>query len=387
VTREPSIHPGPQVQTEIIDSWAGFSRLHEQWNSVLRRSAADSVFLTWEWIEAWRQAAGSGVTPVIALARHEGELVGIAPFYLSQLRLARVTEFSVLRILADYPTGAEYPDWILVREHTAEAGRALAQSLASLESWDCAWLAGASRVTGAVSRMTSACQTTDMVCRTRPRTLSAVKLPPTFDEYQRALSRNSRSSLHRQKNRLLEAGTIGFDYCRREEDIPRYLDALVQLNTRRWHAAGSPGTFVRKPLEERFYRTFAPAAFRLGWLGLFGLTLNGEMSAVQVGYFYGSTFFQLQEGFSPEAPAGIGNHLRARVIEHCIERGIRVYDFLGEFSEHKRRWLSERYEGDDIFILRDPRSLKGRLLAISGRWPTGRILRPVHDLRPGPEDD
>ena len=369
------------MHTEIIESWPGFSSLKEEWNGALTRSAGNSIFLTWEWIDAWRRSGGSRMNPVIAVARTgDGQIVGIAPFYRARLRLAGLLPLRVLRILADYPTGAEYPDWILVREREVEARQALAVALARVERWDCAWMAGTASDTGAVSRVVAACQDGGMTCRTRPRVLSAVPLPGSASGFRAALSRNTRSTLQRQKNRLREAGTVEFMRCDREEDVPRYLDALVQLNTSRWQAEGLAGTFVRKPLEERFYRTFAPEALRQGWLGLFALTVNGALCAVQVGYFYGDTFFQLQEGFAPAAPAGIGNYLRARVIEHCIERGVHTYDFLGEFSEHKRRWLSERRAGADIFILRDRTSVRGRILSLFKTWPTGRVLRPVHVL-------
>jgi len=87
---------------------------------------------------------------------------------------------------------------------------------------------------------------------------------------------------------------------------------------------------------------------------------QGEFKAVQLGYVYRNAFHQMQEGFDPEYVRGAGNVLRAKVIEECIAEGIGVYDFLGEMTEHKRRWRAKERMGHDLFI--GNRNLRNRLL-------------------------
>ena len=162
----------------------------------------------------------------------------------------------------------------------------------------------------------------------------------------------------------------------RAEDLPAYLEALFELNHRRWSKEGMVGTFRRKPLERAFYTRFAKVALANGWLRLFALRLGDEIKAIQYGYAYNGTFFQMQEGFDPEAPAGIGNVLRAHVIDACVLEGIHTYDFLGEHTEHKRRWLARERSGQDLFVTHSaPLSTTLRTLRV---WPTGRYLRPVN---------
>ena len=146
-----------------------------------------------------------------------------------------------------------------------------------------------------------------------------------------------------------------------------------QATNLRLNIVKAVGTFVRKPLERRFYETFAPRALERGWLRLFAIRARERFLAVQVGYAYRSSFLQLQEGFDPEAPSGIGNVLRARVIERCIEEGLTTYDFLGDHTEHKRRWSAQARDGFDLLIWRP--TLKNRLATSLPLWPTGRYLR------------
>ena len=34
-------------------NWGELEPLRESWNATLQRSASDTVFLTWQWCEAW----------------------------------------------------------------------------------------------------------------------------------------------------------------------------------------------------------------------------------------------------------------------------------------------------------------------------------------------
>jgi CelD/BcsL family acetyltransferase involved in cellulose biosynthesis len=71
----------------------------------------------------------------------------------------------------------------------------------------------------------------------------------------------------------------------------------------------------------------------------------------------------------------VGNVLRAKVVEQCIAEGVKSLDFLGEMTEHKRRWRATVRVGHDVFFGRP--GLKMRLLFTAQMWPTGRYLRPV----------
>lgn len=115
-------------------------------------------------------------------------------------------------------------------------------------------------------------------------------------------------------------------------------------------------------------------ALSKGWLGLYGLTSENGFKAIQLGYFYEGTFYGIQEGFDPEYVKGVGNVLRGKVIEDCINQGVECYDFLGEVSEHKKRWEVVERNGHHVFI--GSRKLKNMLLFACGIWPTGRFFTP-----------
>ena len=368
------------MKHQILDNWAAVNALAPEWNALLERSRANTIFLTWEWIAAWRETAGRDAQPfVVALRDDDGALVGLAPFYRTTLSLMGVMPFSALRILGDYPTGAEYGDWIVRTDREPEATAALSQALAGAgRAWDCIWMPKVSGWTGASDALAKACRDGRLLWRSRPKGFGYTPLPATAEAYRKSLSANKRQQLRAETKRVSARENIRFVRCRTQEELPRFLDALFDLHYKRRSLLGDEGSFRRKPEEADFYRRFMPVALDRNWLWLYGIEDGGQLKAVQLGYVYDGVFNQMQEGFDPEFVKGAGNVLRAHVIDECIAAGVRGVDFLANMTEHKRRWLAEPRVGADLFIA-SPK-LKNRLLIAGPIWPKGQQLRPVRGV-------
>jgi CelD/BcsL family acetyltransferase involved in cellulose biosynthesis len=136
---------------------------------------------------------------------------------------------------------------------------------------------------------------------------------------------------------------------------------------------------------KRFYESFAPIALQKGWLRLHALKVDGTFKAAQYGYVYNNTYYILQEGFDPNSFGGIGNILRNLVLKECINEGLKEYDFLGEFTNHKRFWNAKPRDGYDLFIGR--KSTKNKLLFWKNIWPTGRYIREGRPANEGYSHD
>jgi CelD/BcsL family acetyltransferase involved in cellulose biosynthesis len=80
-----------------------------------------------------------------------------------------------------------------------------------------------------------------------------------------------------------------------------------------------------------------------GWLELWALELDGEIAAVQFGFRYRDTVFQLQEGYDHNrASDRPGYVLRGEVLRQLISEKVRTYDFLGGEDPHKSRWGAQQ---------------------------------------------
>ncbi len=367
--------PTRHMTATVITTREELATYAREWNALLRESRADTVFLTWEWISAWLNAVyPDGPLLTILVRDREGRLLGIAPFYRSKLRLLGVMKYRCLRLMGDVHCGAEYMD-VIVREGFEEPVMTaiLDCALAHRNEWDCIYIRNAASWTGGLDRVTSALKGSLSHLHTRRRVFSAIELPETHESYLRSLSRKHRSNIKRQEKLLSENHRVKVLCCSGEQELPKFLDTFFALHRERWRDVGQMGSFARKPPMERFYRQFATEALREGWLRILALEVDGVIQAMQYGYVYDSTFYSLQEGYAPNGMKGLGNVLRNEVIARCIKEKLRVYDFMGGSTDHKRHWGAEERWGADLFS--GKRSLKNQLLFWKEIWPTGRYIR------------
>ncbi len=362
------------MKTEIIRDWQRFGALEREWNALLARSRADIIFLRWEWLQAWRKVQGDSIRPFVVVVRDRSDnLLGIAPFYKTSYALVRTVPYRALRLMGDFPTGAECLDWIVSSDREGEvAGRIAATLDAADDEWDFIWMPYVPVWSGARDRIRDAVRAVGFPFSERDVLFAALQLPESFDDLIGSLGSSHRYNTKRDLKRTFGDPATRFTRCVDADGLPRFLDSLLELHTMRWEREGQPGTFRKKPNETRFYRTFAPEAQRRGWLRLYGIEMSGVLKAVQYGYVYNGAFLQIQEGFDHESGRGLGNILRFKVIEDLIREGIRTYDFLGGMSDHKKRWHAAERVGRDLMI--GSRKLKSRILFAKKIWPTGRYL-------------
>lgn len=369
------------MHTELITNWDRFYTLEGEWDDLLERSRANTIFQTWEWVQAWLKTGGQKRNPYILVVRDfGGALLGVAPYQVVEYQFLKLIPYRVLCFIADHPaTGSEYPDWIMDSLREEAVSQAIAKGLSEFQDdWDLIWMPNVRTWDGSEGYIRGAVRLVNFYCNSRRTDFSAFELPSDVDAYMAMLSRNQRSQLRRNVKRVMASGQMIVERCQDQSQLGKYLSTLYMLHLRRWEAKGSPGFVKRHPRQKDFYDQFAPIALKNGWLRIYVLKVDGIAKATQIGYVYQDTYFQLQEGFDPDFVSGIGNVLRMKVIEDCIAEGVREYDFLGGHSEHKRRWGAKKRFGCDLLL--GNRAIKNRLILKGKVWPTGRFLR-VHECK------
>src|SRR5260370_22871563 len=119
----------PVLAEEKIGHVSAFGALREGWGDLLQASAADSLFLTWEWLHTWwKHLAGDRELSILA-ARCDGELVAVAPLCVRPRSLRGLRPLPVSEILGSGAAGSDYLDFIVRRGWEAEAHGAFAANL------------------------------------------------------------------------------------------------------------------------------------------------------------------------------------------------------------------------------------------------------------------
>ena len=349
--------------------------LLSEWPALLKSSPVNSVFLTYDWIISWLDSREQRKPQLLTIAVRDsdGRLAGIAPFYKTQFRLLGALPIKALQVLGDVDSGAEYGNIITRSNSSPIVCDQICEALGQCKNeWDIIYFGNVASWRSENDKVIQMLAAGPFAHRSRPRSFAACCLAQSYDAYMKSLSRNMRSQIKRKTKNFLAEHPIEFEEVETADVLRDAMAILFSLHEARWQVKQESGSFNRNPVLKRFYEIFLPRALNNGWLRIFSLRSTDSTIAVQYGLSYEGVFSQVQEGFNPVKHSGAGNVLRNHVIQQLIEEGHAEYDFLGGFTEHKRRWGARERIGSDYIVTNN--SAMGRLLRFFPVWPTGRYM-------------
>src|SRR2546425_7804120 len=103
--------------------------MRQEWNDLLAESAADCLFLTWEWLSTWWRHLSGDRKLYITAVRSRGRLVALAPLVVRPPGISSVLPFPALEFMGTGSVGSDYLDVIVRRGHEERALKDLVERL------------------------------------------------------------------------------------------------------------------------------------------------------------------------------------------------------------------------------------------------------------------
>lgn len=334
------------------------------WNDLLASSAADTIFLTPEWMRAWHDAYGASRQGTVVLAYRNRALSGLFPLQVVRERYRGALPIRALRLLGDGTYDSDYLDFILPRGEESETLAAFAawmEESPAAPRFDIARWNEMPAEAPSYRFLRQQAERRGTFLEEERVGCVFLRLPTTWDEYLAMLKPRMRTKVRSLRRELEAKHRVALSSCATEAEIDPRLDSLFRLHALRWERRGQSGVFHRAE-KRAFYRSLARALLPLGRLRFDTLEVDGQPVAHQFCVGYKGTVYLLQEGYHPEwEERGVGNVLRSMVLQQLIQEGCRTYDFLGGVSQHKLSWGGEVKESARL-ALRGP-GMRGALLA------------------------
>ena len=360
-------------QMDWIESPAELRTLRTEWTDLLRDSASDVPFLTWEWLEAWCTHLRGPASLKVVAVRSRGTLVAIAPFTLNPHAMPW---FSRLEFLGTGAAGSDYLDLIVRTGHHHQVLPALAALLTKermtvrLDRLRTNALAVqlAERL-GSQGWVTST--TEDGVCPVIP--LAGL----TWDSYLATLGSAHRANVRRRVREALQQFQARFEPVTCDADRRSALTALASFHERRFHKKGGSTAFLT-PALKAFHDHATRSALERGWLRMYVLRFGDDVAAVMYGFLYDRRFYFYQHGFDERyARNSVGLVLMALTIRAAIDERAEAFDLLWGAEAYKSRWTHDALALRRIDLF--PAHAAGRIhrRAIEARRSIGRIARLV----------
>jgi len=342
------------VKTQVYTDAAGFAALREEWNPLLRNSASDTIFLTWEWQSTWWKHLGEGELYLLAMRADEGRLIGIAPLRLTTAEnLASDDGLNDLSIVGCRDV-SDYLDLIAARGQEERVYGALLDWLESDEAptWDLADLCNIPAASPTHSLLVEMAAARGYKVQTEVEDICPVIfLPSTWDEYLNSLDGKQRREIRRKIRRAEGSGQINWYVVNEEHDLAAEMDAFIELHQK---SHVEKDEFMDAQMKG-FFHAAAQVSHKAGWLQLAFIEINGEKAAAMLNFDYRDSIQVYNSGYDPQKYAQLspGIVLLSYCIQWAIELGRTKFDFLRGDEEYKYRFGAQPTEVYRLLIERN----------------------------------
>lgn len=331
------------------------------WDDVLQRSVDNHVFLTWEWLSTWWRFYGDKRRFLLVTVNDDNKILAAAPLMFSTYRLYGL-ELRKIEFIAT--PASDYHSFLLTEKKPEHAKMMIEHADRVAPEWGCIELqeipedSETARVLRSISKERPSLE--ERIQNLCPRIL----LPSVFEGYLRRLGSSWRRNMRRWERKVSRDYKMDFKIHNDIDTVNDAMKTIFDLHQRRWQSENESGAFSEQRFRS-FHLNVARSFAERGWLALNFLTLNDEPVAAGYAFKYRQKLFCYLSGFDPQFSEYHVGHLRhIHLIKHCIEQGLKEYDFLRGVESYKFRWNSSIKKNLEV------RAIKRKIVPILYDWIT-----------------
>lgn len=321
------------MQTQILTDPNCFYSLEKEWLELLSRSAINQVFLTPQFLRSWWETLGSDGLRVITVRDESENLIGIAPFFLSENENGnRQLQF------VGCTTVSDYADIVVDRQKSAEVYAHIFGVLQNeVNDWQAISLISVPQNSPTLLHFSEFAQKNGWQFEQKQQDVCPViGLPKTWDEYLVNIGKKQRHEIKRKSEKLALAIDAQFVLIENPDKIAAAIDDFIRLHQ---HSSVDKKNFWDEK-HVHFFQKLAKEVSQNNWLKLYFLEIENTRVAAMLIFDYDNQFFLYNSGFDADQyrQLSVGNVLTAHTIKEAIQLGKVRYDFLRGDEEYKYRF-------------------------------------------------
>lgn len=322
------------IQIKKITKQAEFAELEKEWGELLKSAESQSVFLTWEWNYSWWEAFGEKYELFVIAIFDDKELIGIAPLYKE-----RSFFFKRLRFISDQNNISRELGFVLKKDREEEILKKIKDFLEKEKSWDMLYWFGAIDSLHAFQFWHDLFDDKKIFLRQIKGKYSGVELDD-WDKYITTLRPRQRSKVRSLLKKYVEAEEreeLEFVVTREKADLENQFLSFIDLHQKRWNKKNKPGMFGEAGYTQ-FMKNVSSRLLANDELFFCHLKYQRRYIAHQLCVQKNNVVHLINEAYDEEFKSfSAGNMLRTVAFKYLCEQGV-VYDFLNNYSFHKKSW-------------------------------------------------
>jgi len=313
------------IEQQIVTDRHALLALEEDWTALARTNASLTPFQTPAWLTTWWRHFANGDLHVLTY-RDGQRLLAVVPCFLHV--------WNGRRQLTLIGSGiSDYLDPLFQQDATEAVISRLAEHLCRCADWDvCDW-----QDLSCGTPVRQLAHHSSLTLRaSEDQVISAIDLPEDFDSYWSARSADLRRNVRRYRAKAEAEAPLQFSVDARPSDA--LVDAVLQLHTRRWRAAGQRG-MVSANASAQFLKEMSARFAQCDMTRVFSLRFRDKIVAAILGFILNGQFFSYMSGFDPEFESlGFGRTILFETIRSLHHAGVRRFDFLRGDEDYKSWW-------------------------------------------------
>lgn len=332
------------MQLQVYTDVTAFDTLQTEWNALLHASAADTLFLTWEWQTTWWRYLGVGDLLILAARDDADRLVGLAPLLKTpvgrQLTLVGCVDVS------------DYLDLIVSPDYADVVYPLFVQTLAERDDWAEWSLCNVPADSPTLQRLPGLAQARGWrVEDIHEDVCPVIPLPTDWEAYLASLNKHQRHEVRRKLRRLQDEAQFDYRVVRAGPDLDTAINDFFRLHRLSHH---DKARFMDERMET-FFRAIITTLSQAGHLELALLYIEQQPAAAMLNFRYGDRLLVYNSGYDPAYRPNLssGIVLLSLCIQDAIARGVRYFDFLQGDEEYKYRFGAVETQLRRMIVKRD----------------------------------
>ena len=299
-----------------------FESIEKEWEEILPRTKANTIFVTPWWQKVWWSHFGEGSELLILSVRDGDELIGVAPLMIKQ---------RVLSFLGDTDL-FDYHDFLVLDGREGEFYDALCDYMAGLE-WDALELKSLRDGSPALVYLRDLAASRGYTALIEEEDVAPIAvLASTWDEHLGSLRKKDRHELRRKMRRLEKADHAEQYTC----EAPLSLSEGMKDFFRLLRASSPDKDEFLTSERENFFLDIAEELTGRGQFKLYFLEVGDVRVASCICFDYAGAYLLYNSGYDPEySSLSVGLLNKAFCIKEAIEAGRDTFDFLRGTERYK----------------------------------------------------
>lgn len=295
------------------ESFENLASYHDNSSHILNWS---SIFILPTWLKTWWQEFGSGADMYLGAVRRGEKIIGIAPLLVQGDKTSIIGSADV----------CDYLDFMVVSGMENDFFNILLDDLRGkgINSLDLKPLRPDSMIFTKLLDIARD-RKYEVLCHEVGVSVE-LDLPPTWEEYLAILTAKQRHEVRRKLRRLWEVRDVNYHYLEDIHEIGDYLDVFFKLFSLSHEEKAS---FMTDQMKS-FFRSLAEAMSEIGLLRFGILELEGQPTAMIMGFDYSDCIYLYNSAYDPNySYLSVGLLSKVLGIKESIQRGRVKWDFLG----------------------------------------------------------